>query len=95
MNEKELKEEIERIDNLKVDMSNECWLSSEIRIKKFKAEAQQQRNAEVKQVIEKYFDKTIKEFPDGGSVAMDCIQEELLQKLGLDTKEDHTVPTKE
>ena len=90
--EKELKEEIERIDNLKKDMSDGCWLSSQIRINKIKAEAKlktlQDRNAEVKQAIEKDLHqlelaKTCKGVNKKEVNAQQYVLKKLLQELGL------------
>ena len=79
--EKELKEEIERIGAIKGSMSNECWATSQLRINNIvavtKLKTLQERNAEVKQVIDEHF---------GEECGFDYDKKELLQKLGLENK---------
>ena len=51
---KQLKKELERIDNLREGMSQGCWVSSQLRINRFKTEAKLQTLQEICEEIEKW-----------------------------------------
>ena len=63
---KQLKKELIRIDNLKEGMSQGCWVSSQLRINRFKTEAKIETLKEVCKEIDKQIDnykKLNKKFP--------------------------------
>ncbi len=49
---KKLESEIKRIDKLKSDMTYECWINSQLRINRFKSEAELRTLEELKARIE-------------------------------------------
>ena len=65
-NIKQLEKELERIDNLKEGMSQGCWVSSQLRINRFKTEAKIETLKEVCKEIDKQiknYQKLNKKFP--------------------------------
>ena len=65
-NIKQLEKELERIDNLKEGMSQGCWVSSQLRINRFKTEAKIETLQKVCKEIDKQirnYQKLNKKFP--------------------------------